>query len=159
MKPVEVLLIEDNAGETLLAGQILSDCQLPVKLHIARDGEQALLMLGDSNLKPSLVVLDLNIPKISGNALLKRYTSRDVPFVVFSSSWNTDEIEEALALGACQYVQKPTDIQAFTDAVCGMILKWTGSAGRQRQNEAGMHLASDGHGRIPGGAVTPLGFL
>ena len=47
-----------------------------------------------------------------------------MPVVVFSSSWNEREIEEALTLGACQYVQKPTDIQAFTDAVCGMILKW-----------------------------------
>jgi CheY-like chemotaxis protein len=126
MKPVEVLLIEDNAGDTLLIGQILADFQLPVKLHIARDGEQALQMLADVNLKPSLIVLDLNIPKISGNALLKRYPSRQIPVVVFSSSWNEPEIEEALSLGACQYVQKPTDIQAFTDAVCGMILKWAG---------------------------------
>ena len=126
MKPVEVLLIEDNAGETLLIGQILADCQLPVRLHIARDGEQALQMLSDANMKPSLIVLDLNIPKLSGNALLKRYPRRDVPVVVFSSSWNEREIEEALTLGACQYVQKPTDIQAFTDAVCGMILKWAG---------------------------------
>jgi CheY-like chemotaxis protein len=136
MKPVEVLLIEDNAGDTLLIGQILAECQLPVKLHVARDGEQALQMLADPNLKPSLIVLDLNIPKISGNALLKRYSSRQIPVVVFSSSWNEREIEEALALGACQYVQKPTDIQAFTDAVCGMILKWTGLPERGRANEA-----------------------
>jgi len=136
MKPVEVLLIEDNAGDTLLIGQILADCQLPVKLHVARDGEQALQMLADPNLKPSLIVLDLNIPKISGNALLKRYSSRHIPVVVFGSSWNEREIEEALSLGACQYVQKPTDIQAFTDAVCGMILKWAGLRERGRANEA-----------------------
>jgi CheY-like chemotaxis protein len=131
MKPVEVLLIEDNAGDTLLIGQILTECQLPVRLHVARDGEQALQMLADTNLKPSLIVLDLNIPKISGNGLLKRYKSRLIPVVVFSSSWDTDEIDEALALGACQYVRKPNDIQAFTDAVCGMMLKWAGLSGRQ----------------------------
>lgn len=125
---VDVLLIEDNAGDALLIGQILDDCRLPVKLHIARDGEQALMMLADRNLKPSLIVLDLNIPKISGNALLRRYTSREIPVVVFSSSWNDHEINEALALGACQYIQKPTDIHAFTDAVCGMVLKWAGLA-------------------------------
>lgn len=131
MKPVEVLLIEDNAGDTLLIGQILADFQLPVKLHVARDGEQALQMLTDANVKPSLIVLDLNIPKISGNALLRRYPSRQVPVVVFSSSWNEPEIEEALSLGAVQYVQKPTDIQAFTDAVCGMMLKWAGATHTQ----------------------------
>jgi CheY-like chemotaxis protein len=136
MKPLEVLLIEDNAGDALLIGQILAECQLPVRLHIARDGEQALQMLGDPNLVPSLIVLDLNIPKISGNAVLKRYRSRHVPVVVFSSSWNEREIEEALSLGACQYVQKPTDIQAFTDAVCGMILKWAKLPEGSRANEA-----------------------
>ncbi len=136
MKPVEVLLIEDNAGDALLIGQILADCQLPVKLHVARDGEQALLMLADPNLKVSLIVLDLNIPKISGNALLKRYSPRDIPIVVFSSSWNEAEVQDALDLGACQYVQKPTDIQAFTDAVCGMILKWGGLIEGGKANQA-----------------------
>jgi CheY-like chemotaxis protein len=124
MKPVEVLLIEDNAGDTRLIGQILAECQLPVKLHVARDGEQALQMLAANNLKPSLIVLDLNLPKIGGIELLKRYKNRDIPVVVFSSSGYTEEVEEALSLGACQYVQKPMDVQAFTDAVCGMILKW-----------------------------------
>jgi CheY-like chemotaxis protein len=136
MQPVKVLLIEDNAGDALLVGQILADCQLPVKLHVARDGEQALQMLGDDNLKPSLIVLDLNLPKISGNALLKRYKNRDVPVVVFSSSRNDADVEEALALGACQYVQKPTDIQAFTDAVCGMLLKWAGLPEGSSSNQA-----------------------
>jgi CheY-like chemotaxis protein len=136
MQPVKVLLIEDNAGDALLVGQILADCQLPVKLHVARDGEQALRMLRDDNLKPSLIVLDLNLPKISGNALLKRYKNRDVPVVVFSSSRNDAEVEEALALGACQYVQKPTDIQAFTDAVCGMLLKWAGLPEGGSSNQA-----------------------
>jgi CheY-like chemotaxis protein len=136
MQPVKVLLIEDNAGDALLVGQILADCQLPVKLHVARDGEQALQMLGDDNLKPSLIVLDLNLPKISGNALLKRYKKRDVPVVVFSSSRNDADVEEALALGACQYVQKPTDIQAFTDAVCGMLLKWAGLPEGSSSNQA-----------------------
>jgi DNA-binding NtrC family response regulator len=124
MKPVEVLLIEDNAGDTRLIGQILAECELPVKLHVARDGEQALQMLAADTLKPSLIVLDLNLPKIGGLELLKRYKSRDIPVVVFSSSGYTEEVEEALSLGACQYVQKPMDVQAFTDAVCGMILKW-----------------------------------
>lgn len=126
MTPVDVLLIEDSAGDALLIEQILEEAQLPVKLHVARDGEQALQMLEDPSLRPSLIVLDLNIPKISGNALLKHYPSREIPIVVFSSSWNDVEIKEALALGACQYIQKPMDIQAFTDAVCGMMLKWSG---------------------------------
>jgi two-component system, response regulator len=124
--PVDILLVEDNAGDTLLIGQILAESEVPVRLHVARDGEQALTMLADAQWEPALIVLDLNIPKISGNTLLRRYQNRDVPVVVFSSTWNTDEINEALSLGASQYVQKPNDIQAFTDAVSGMVLKWLG---------------------------------
>jgi chemotaxis family two-component system response regulator Rcp1 len=45
-KPSKVLLVEDNAGDALLVGQALADCPTPVHLHIARDGEQALQMLG-----------------------------------------------------------------------------------------------------------------
>jgi len=88
MQPVEVLLVEDNPGDTLLVGQILAEFQLPVRLHVARDGEQAIHMLTDADLKPSLIVLDLNLPKVSGSDLLKRYSGRHVPVVVFSSSRN-----------------------------------------------------------------------
>ncbi len=124
MKPVDVLLVEDNAGDTLLIQQTLAECPIPVKLHIARDGEQALQMLDDANLKPALIILDLNIPRIPGSAVLERYQSARIPIVIFSSSWNEAEINRALELGARDFVQKPTDIQAFTDAVCGMIQKW-----------------------------------
>lgn len=123
-RPVEVLLIEDSAGDALLTRQTLADCPVPVNLHIARDGEQALQMLATPDFKPDLIILDLNIPRIPGLAVLQRYHPSEVPVVIFSSSWNDAEIQHALALGACEYVQKPMDIQAFTDAVCGIIQKW-----------------------------------
>ena len=44
--------------------------------------------------------------------------------VVFSSSWNETEIENALVLGAREFVQKPTNLDAFTQAICGMVEKW-----------------------------------
>lgn len=124
MKPVDVLLVEDNAGDTLLIQQTLVDCPIPVKLHIARDGEQALQMLDEDKLKPVLIILDLNIPRIPGSAVLERYQWARIPIVIFSSSWNEAEIHRALELGARDFVQKPTDIVAFADAVCGMIQKW-----------------------------------
>ena len=124
MKPIDVLLVEDNAGDTLLIQQTLVECSIPVKLHVARDGEQALQMLDSQDLKPRLIILDLNIPRIPGSAVLERYQSTRIPIVIFSSSWNEAEIHRALELGARDFVQKPTDIQAFSDAVCGMIHKW-----------------------------------
>ena len=124
MQPLDVLLVEDNVGDAVLTSQTLAHCHVRVKLHIARDGEQAMIMLEDPEFHPALIILDLNIPRIPGALLLKRLPKKDVPVVVFSSSWNETEIENALVLGAREFVQKPLDIEAFTQAVCGMVEKW-----------------------------------
>jgi DNA-binding response OmpR family regulator len=124
MKPVEVLLVEDNAGDAVLMRQVMGESKIPVKLHIARDGEQALIILSDAQFRPDLIILDLNLPRLPGSVVLERYKSTSTPIVVFSSSWNETEIQNALNLGAREFVQKPTDIQEFIDAVCGIIEKW-----------------------------------
>jgi len=124
MKSIQVLLVEDNAGDALLVGQALKDCPITVKLTIARDGEQALSMLADLGFEPDLIILDLNIPKIPGHVLLQRYDAKTTPIVVFSAYWNDVDLDRAFALGVREYVQKPTDLEAFKTAVCGMIQKW-----------------------------------
>ena len=88
MKPIEILLVEDNAGDTLLIGEALRESSTPINLHVARDGMQALLMLAGYLAKPDLVILDLNLPNLSGQAMLEKYHPNDVPIVIFSSSWN-----------------------------------------------------------------------
>src|ERR1700680_4088081 len=60
MNQAEVLLVEDNAGDALLIGQALAESPITVRLHIARDGEQALQIMGESDFKPDLIILDLN---------------------------------------------------------------------------------------------------
>jgi CheY-like chemotaxis protein len=124
MNTVEVLLVEDNAGDAVLIRQVLADCPTAVNLHIARDGEQALLMLTDPYFKPHLILLDLNIPRITGLALLERWQSIDIPIVVFSSSLNEAEQKRVVDLGAKEFISKPTDIQAFIDAVCAIVQRW-----------------------------------
>src|SRR5579864_9637360 len=122
MEPAHILLVEDSAGDTLLVQQL--SCPVAYKLHIARDGEQALQMLADPNLKLDLIILDLNLPRITGLGVLERYHPKDIPVVVFTVSWRQTDREFALALGASEYIRKPSDLQAFTDAVCGIINKW-----------------------------------
>jgi DNA-binding response OmpR family regulator len=124
MQKMEILLVEDNAGDAVLIRQILAEASVPVNLHIARDGEQALTMLSDAHFRPALIILDLNIPRITGAALLERWKSLDTPVVVFSSSMNDAERARVLELGAREFVQKPTDIEAFTAAVVGIIQRW-----------------------------------
>jgi DNA-binding response OmpR family regulator len=121
MPNMEILLVEDNAGDAVLIRQILADADVPVNLHIVRDGEQALTLLSDAHFRPALIILDLNIPRIPGTALLERWKTENIPVVVFSSSLNDAERTRVLELGALEFVQKPTDMEAFAAAVSGMV--------------------------------------
>jgi DNA-binding response OmpR family regulator len=127
MEKMEILLVEDNAGDAVLIRQILADASVPVNLHIVRDGEQALTILSDADFQPGLIILDLNIPRISGSVLLERWKAQKVPVVVFSSSLNDAEQARVMELGAREFVPKPTDMEAFSAAVCGIIERWAGN--------------------------------
>jgi two-component system, chemotaxis family, response regulator Rcp1 len=124
----EVLLIEDNAGDALLVGQAIGECSIPVHLHVARDGEQALQILGEPDYKPDLIILDLSIPKLSGYAVLASYPARKTtPVVVFSASQNESDVNRAYTLGAREFVHKPMDLDDYKTVVTGMVQKWTGT--------------------------------
>lgn len=130
MDKMEVLLVEDNAGDAVLIRQILADAAVPVRLHIARDGEQAMTILNDGHFHPGLIILDLNIPRISGSALLERWKALNTPVVVFSSTSSERERERALALGAREFIQKPSDLDSFTQAVYGIVERYSGPGGK-----------------------------
>jgi CheY-like chemotaxis protein len=125
MNPSEVLLVEDNAGDALLIGQALAECHKKVHLHIARDGEQALQMLEERIFKPDLIILDLNIPKISGYAVLALSHPKETPVVVFSASLREEDASRAFSLGAKEFVHKPMDLDDYKAAVSGMVQNWT----------------------------------
>jgi|SRR5579864_834899 len=78
--------------------------------HVALDGHQALLMMSNPHFHPDLIVLDLNIPKVSGTALLELWKGDRTPVIVLSSSRNPKEREFCLASGAQDYVTKPVEL-------------------------------------------------
>ncbi|MDP8979092.1 MAG: response regulator [Acidobacteriota bacterium] len=125
--PIELLLIEDNPADAGLVRESLRSSPLPVNVTIAEDGERALELLKSVDFKPSLVLLDLNIPRIDGLTLLERCAVKAANVVVFCSSSMQRDIDRALALGAKEYVQKPGDLQAYITAVCGIVEKWCGA--------------------------------
>ena len=128
---MEILLVEDNAGDALLIRQVLAEASVPVNVHIARDGEQALAILANEDFQPKLIILDLNIPRISGHALLENWRTNTIPIVVFSSSRIESEKARVLALGAREFIEKPTDIAAFSRALRGIVERW-GQDDRER---------------------------
>jgi chemotaxis family two-component system response regulator Rcp1 len=125
VKPVAVLLIEDNPADIRMIEEALKVCSIPVQLSVAMDGEAGLALLATEEARPDVIILDLNIPKVSGICVLKQYRPKETPpVVVFSSTWGQTEIRRALELGAREVVHKPIDVQAFIDAVTGIIRKW-----------------------------------
>jgi chemotaxis family two-component system response regulator Rcp1 len=122
---IEVLLIEDNPGDARLFREAVADCAVPVRLTVAWDGEQALNIVSHPYAKVDLIILDLNIPKISGLEFLQRFQNRNVPVVVFSSSHNAYEIRQAMELGAREFIHKPIDLPSYTATIRDLIDKWT----------------------------------
>ncbi len=123
LQPVVVFVIEDNPADIVMIWHVLAESGMKVKIHLAVDGQQALQMLTDPHFEPSLIILDLNIPKIPGLSLLEQWSTK-TPVVVFSSSTDEREQQRALALGASEFVSKSLDLEEFSESVCGMIRKW-----------------------------------
>ena len=118
-----IFVIEDNAGDVLLIRQILQQQQIPIQIHVARDGSQALFMLAEGGFQPDLILLDLNLPKVSGYWFLEQSKPK-VPVVVFSSSSNPADIQGSVELGAKEFVQKPTDLQEYAERVSRIVKDW-----------------------------------
>jgi DNA-binding response OmpR family regulator len=98
--------------------------QVDIALVVASDGEQAVRYLRSSRF--DLVILDLNLPKRNGQAILQLFanTPEAPPFVIFSSSVRQSDRELALMVGAKDFVVKPTDLDEFVEAVEGIVGRW-----------------------------------
>src|ERR1700735_1077016 len=124
METVEVFLVEDNPADVLLVRVALSQIPFPLKLLVAKDGEQALKMLSSPEFQPQLIILDLNMPRVDGQTVLQQFQQTKIPIVIFSSTQNKMEVQKALALGAREYVQKPIGFEPYADAVRGIVKRW-----------------------------------
>jgi CheY-like chemotaxis protein len=120
----DVFVVEDNPADVALIRVILSELPSPPRMFVAKDGEQALKMLRSPDFHPHLIILDLNMPRMDGHAVLQRYRDPTAPIVVFSSTENKIEVQRALALGAREYVHKPIGFDRYADAVRGIINRW-----------------------------------
>lgn len=122
--PVEVLLIEDNPPEARLVQLIVAQSPLSVSITTANDCSGALARLSDVRIKPNLVIADMGVLEFKGVEILKRCNPRGIPVVVFSGSVDPKDREDVLRLGAKEFVEKPTTLDEYTDAVWKMIGKW-----------------------------------
>jgi CheY-like chemotaxis protein len=84
-RAISVLLVEDNLGDVLMIRRALAGAGVPITIRLALEGKEAAKILTVRHFDLGLVILDLNIPKLSGLAVLER-CHIDVPVVVFTSS-------------------------------------------------------------------------
>jgi DNA-binding response OmpR family regulator len=127
---MEILLIEDNQDDVLLIRLAVAEASATASLRVARNGEEAIAILEDPDFLPSLIILDLNIPRVAGPALLERWRGGAIPVVVFSSSQSEAEKARVLKLGAREFVHKPSDLDEFVGAVGLIVERWgEGQAG------------------------------
>ena len=124
--PLEVLLVEDDPGDVVIAKEALKASRLKSKLSVVPDGVEALKYLRREDdyqdaERPDLILLDLNLPKKSGHEVLAEVKSdpalRKIPVVVLTTSGANEDVELSYDLHANVFVTKPVDFDHFTEIV------------------------------------------
>lgn len=132
----EILLVEDNSSDADLTIRALKQKNLSDQIEWVKDGEEALDYLfargkyGNRNInqKPSVILLDLKMPKINGLEVLKEIrentVTKVIPVVILTSSNEVKDIIKSYELGANSYIVKPVEFNAFLQSVADVGHYW-----------------------------------
>lgn len=133
---VELLLVEDNPQDLELALRALRKANLSNRIHVARDGAEALEFVfceGAHSARriddaPRVILLDLKLPKVDGLEVLKRVKgdprTKTIPVVVLTSSKEHSDVVESYQLGVNSYIVKPVNFESFVASVRDLGLYW-----------------------------------
>ncbi len=126
-----ILVVDDNPDDVELTLRVLRNHRIANDVLVARDGVEALdvLFRGPAGSPlPSLVLLDLKMPRMDGLEVLKRIRAeartKHLPVVIMTTSREERDIVASYELGANSYVQKPVEFEEFEDAVRYLGLYW-----------------------------------
>lgn len=136
MMDKEILLVEDNPDDVELTRIAFREAKVANNLVVVNDGAEALDYLfargahagRNADDLPSIVLLDLNLPKVDGREVLQAIRAsektRSLPVVVLTTSTEPFDVEASYALGVNSYIQKPVDFERFVWAVQQVGLYW-----------------------------------
>jgi CheY-like chemotaxis protein len=129
-KEASILLVEDDPDHVELALRALEKHGVANRVFVARDGAEALVYLSEGGLStlPEVVLLDLNLPKISGLDVLRQiregeYT-RHLPVVILTSSDEEADLARSYELGVNSYIRKPVSFAEFAEAIRQVGVYW-----------------------------------
>jgi two-component system response regulator len=133
---IELLLVEDDSNDIELTLRALRKHKLANKIHVVRDGEEALDFLfrrgayagRGSNEWLRVILLDLKLPKVSGLEVLKAIKAdprtQSIPVVVMTSSSEQRDMCDGYRLGVNSYIQKPIDFDHFQEVIRELGYYW-----------------------------------
>ena len=128
-KKLKVLLIEDNLIEIMKMKRTISLLKLEHTIHEAKNGEEALEILEDKSNFPDLILLDLNMPKISGIEFLSILKNNDnikhIPTVILTTSDNPKDLEECYKRGVSGYILKPLKYDDYVKKIEVVLSYWS----------------------------------
>ncbi|WP_336360151.1 response regulator [Haladaptatus sp. ZSTT2] len=125
-RPIDILLVEDNPGDVRLTEEAFNEGKINNELHVVTDGVEALDFLYrrgeyESAIRPQLILLDLNLPKIDGLEVLEQLKSdaklKHIPIVVLTSSAAEADIVKSYELHTNAYLTKPINPDEFISLV------------------------------------------
>jgi len=125
-QPIHILLVEDNPGDVVLTEEALQEGKIHSRLTIAEDGVEALAMLKREGKyanapRPDLILLDLNLPRMSGRELLAAIKAdealRRIPVVVLTTSKAEEDVLATYDLHANCFITKPVGMEKFVRVV------------------------------------------
>ena len=127
-----VLLVEDDDIDAMTVKRAMKDLNVANPVIHTLNGEDALGYLRDKgNKKPSIIILDLNMPKMNGIEFLRIIKAdeklKGTPVVILTTSRDTQDKRETFALNIAGYIVKPSDYKKFVDAIRTVHLYWTTS--------------------------------
>lgn len=136
MSERNILLVEDNPDDEALALRALRRSNITNSIVVVRDGVEALDYLfgtgryagRDLNLKPTVILLDLKLPRINGIEVLRRLRSDErtslLPVVVLTTSREEQDLLSSYSFGCNSYIRKPVDFIQFAEAVRQLGMYW-----------------------------------
>jgi two-component system response regulator len=126
IRPVNVLLVEDNPGDVRLTQEAFKEAKISINLDVTMDGAEAIKFLRKEGeyadvVTPDLILLDLNLPKKDGREVLKEIKTDDtlkrIPVVVLTTSNAEQDIMKSYNLHVNCYINKPVDFEKFFDII------------------------------------------
>jgi two-component system, chemotaxis family, response regulator Rcp1 len=136
IRPVHLLIIEDNPGDVRLLEEAFGELHANVKIKVAKDGAEAIaLVAGNSQAKepsPDLILLDLNLPKINGHDVLVKIKSdprtRHIPVIILTSSRAESDVRRAYQSHANAYLRKPSTLEGLLNTARDVKNFWMETA-------------------------------